>query len=85
MYSPVYSPLFEKAIKKFPKKEQIKIIEKIESVLENPCKFSIKLEATKPVIYRLRAGEYRVFFGIDDTEKLMKIAKVERRTTQTYH
>ena len=84
MYSPTYSPRFEKAIKKFPKKEQVKIIEKIESVLENPRQFSIKLATTKPTVYRLRVGEYRVFFGLDDIERLMKIAKVERRTTQTY-
>ena len=84
MYRPVYTRRFEKEIKKFPKKEQIKILEKIESILEDPRQFSIKLETTKPAVYRLRAGEYRIFFGLDDTEKLMKIAKVERRTTQTY-
>lgn len=75
MYSPTYSRRFEKEIKNFPKKEQIKILEKIESVLENPREISIKLETTKPAVYRLRAGEYRIFFGLDD---------VERRTTQTY-
>lgn len=85
MYRPVYSQRFEKELKKFPKKEQVKIIEKVESVLENPRKFSVKLEATNPSIYRLRAGEYRIFFGLDDKEKTMKIAKAERRTSQTYN
>ncbi|OGE29513.1 hypothetical protein A2867_00910 [Candidatus Daviesbacteria bacterium RIFCSPHIGHO2_01_FULL_40_11] len=84
MYRPTYTRRFEKEIKKFPKKEQVGILEKIESILENPRKFSIKLETTQPTVYRLRAGEYRIFFGLDDREKIMKIAKVERRTTQTY-
>ncbi|KKT81582.1 hypothetical protein A2617_04650 [Candidatus Daviesbacteria bacterium RIFOXYD1_FULL_41_10] len=84
MYHPVYTRNFEKEIKKIPKKEQIKILEKIESILENPRQFNIKLETTKPVVYRLRAGEYRIFFGLDDREKIIKIAKVTRRTTQTY-
>ena len=77
-------PGFIESIYKFPKKEQVGILEKIESILENPRKFSIKLETTQPTVYRLRAGEYRIFFGLDDREKIMKIAKVERRTTQTY-
>ena len=84
MYRPTYTRRFEKEIKKFPKKERIKIIEKIESILENPREFSIKLETTRPVVYRLRSGEYRIFFGLDDIEKIMKIIKVERRTTQIY-
>lgn len=84
MYRPVYSRRFAKEIKKFPQKEQIKIIQKIESALENPRQFSIKLETTNPAVYRLRAGEYRIFFGLDNIEKIMKIVKVERRTSQTY-
>lgn len=84
MYSPLYTKRFKKQIKKFPKKEQIKILEKIEVILENPRKSSIKLEGTRPIIYRLRVGEYRVFFGIDDVGKVMEITDVERRTTQTY-
>lgn len=81
MYRPVYTRNFEKEIKKFPKKEQIKILKKIESILDNPRQFSIKLETTNPAVYRLRAGEYRIFFGLNDKEKTMKIVKVERRTT----
>jgi len=85
MYRPIYSNHFEKEFKKFRKKEQVKILEKIEFVSENPRQFSIKLETTNPTVYRLRAGEYRIFFGLNDKEKTMKIVKVERRTTQTYH
>ncbi len=84
MYRPTYTKRFEKEIKKIPKKEQIKILEKIESILDNPQEFCIKLENTKPAVYRLRAGEYRVFFGLDDKEKLIKVTDVDRRTTQTY-
>lgn len=85
MYRPIYTHHFEKEIKKFPKKEQVKIMANIESALDNPRKASIKLEATNPAVYRLRAGEYRIFFGLDDGEKIMKIVKVECRTTKTYN
>lgn len=84
MYTPVYSKRFEKQIKKFPKKEQLRIMEKIISCLVNPLQNSIKLETTKPPIYRLRAGEYRVFFELDDPTKTVIVSDVKRRTTQTY-
>ena len=84
MYQTLFTKRFEKQIKKFPKKEQLKILEKISSVTINPRLLSIKLESTNPPVYRLRAGEYRVFFEINDVKKTMKITDVDRRTTQTY-
>ena len=84
MYKPVYSKRFIKQIQKFPIKEQTKILDKISSVLSNPRKFAIKMEATSPSIYRLRVGEYRVFFELDDEQKIMQTTDVKRRTTQTY-
>lgn len=84
MYSPLYNKRFEKQIQKFPKKEQIKILEKIIKCLENPRQHSIKLATTQPPIYRLRGGEYRIFFELDNQKQIMIITDVERRTTQTY-
>ena len=83
MYKPVYSKRLEKQIRKFPKKEQLKILEKIAAILEDPRAASIKIVTTNPSIYRLRAGEYRVFFELGN-QSTMIITDVERRTTQTY-
>lgn len=85
MYKPLFTEKFEKQIKKFPKKEQLKILDKISDSTANPRSFSIKLESTKPVVYRLRSGEYRIFFELNDSNKIMKITDVKRHTTQTYH
>lgn len=84
MYKPFYSKRFEKQIQKFPKKEQLKILEKIIKCLENPRQYSIKLSTTQPPVYRLRVGEYRVFFELDNQIQIMIVTDVERRTTQTY-
>lgn len=84
MYKPVYSKRFGKQIQKFPEKERKRIIEKIIDCLSNPLQYSIKLETTKPPVYRLRAGEYRVFFELDNLTKTIIVTNVERRTTQTY-
>ena len=61
MYQPLFTKRFEKQIKKFPKKEQLKILDKISAATPNPRIISIKLESTNPPVYRLRAGEYRIF------------------------
>ena len=84
MYQHLFTKRFEKQIKKFPKKEQLKILDKISATAPNPRLSSIKLESTNPSVYRLRAGEYRVFFEINDVSKIIKITDVKRRTTQTY-
>ena len=84
MYQPLFTKRFEKQIKKFPKKEQLKILDKISAATPNPRIISIKLESTNPPVYRLRAGEYRIFFEINDARKTMEITDVNRRTTQTY-
>ena len=84
MYKPLYTRGFEKEIKKFPKREQDKILAKMESIVDDPRKYATKLETTKPPIYKLRVGEYRVFFGIDSINKTIDIIHTERRTTQTY-
>lgn len=84
MYQSLFSKRFEKQIKKFPKQEQLKILEKISGAASNPRLSSTKLESTKPPVYRLRAGEYRIFLELNDENQIMKITDVKRRTTQTY-
>ncbi len=84
MYQASFTKRFKKQILKFPKKEQIKIVAKIEASLTNPRQSATKLEDTAPTIYRIRVGEYRIFFEINDTTQIMEITDVKRRTTQTY-
>ncbi len=84
MYQPLFAKKFEKQLKKIPNSEQLKILEKITAIASDPRKFSTKLETTKPPVYRLRVGDYRVFFEINDEKLIMQITDVKRRTTQTY-
>ncbi len=84
MYRAVLTRRFKKQIFKFPRKEQIKIIAKIESGLSNPRQSAVKLEDTSPPVYRIRSGEYRIFFEVDDLKQIMEITDVKRRTTRTY-
>lgn len=84
IYKASFTKRFKKQILKLPKKEQIKILAKIEAALNNPRQSAIKLEDTSPPIYRIRTGEYRIFFQINNLQQIMEITDVKLRTTQTY-
>ena len=84
MYKPFYSKQFQKQIKAFPQKEQIKILKKVKNSLADPRQAGTKLITTKPPVYKFRAGEYRIFFELDNQTKTIIITSVVRRTTQTY-
>jgi len=35
-------------------------------------------------MYRLRVGEYRVLYAVFDSERIVKVGDVDRRTSGTY-
>lgn len=67
----------EKKIAKLPKKDKVRIVGAIDSLVENPrpdgCK---KLQGNrKPPLYRVRAGNYRIIYSIQD--EILRILVVE--------
>lgn len=85
MFSLVYSPRAEKSIRRLPKEYQKLILEKIQVLSGNPRPRGYdKIAARKPPLYRIRIGDYRVFYFIDEDEKQTIIVDIVRRTTTTY-
>ena len=85
MYSLAYSPRAEKAITKFPRDYQKLITSKIVSLSENPRPRGYdKIEAANPPLYRVRIGNYRVFYFINDVMKEVLVVDVRRGTSVTY-
>ena len=86
MFSLLYSPKAEKALKKFPKEYQRLILKKVLILKENPKPRGYdKIAARIPPAYRIRIGDYRVFYFIVEERKQVIIVDIKRRTTQTYH
>lgn len=68
----------EKELGKIPKKELIKILNKIESLSNNPYPVgSIKL--TNEEKYRIRVGNYRVLYKVEDNILTVFVVKVGHR------
>ena len=86
MYQVIFSKPALKSLKRIPAEYQIKIKAGSEKLRINPFILDLrKLGPEYNATHRLRIGNYRLFLQIDTTLKVIKIAEIERRTSQTYH
>jgi mRNA interferase RelE/StbE len=68
----------KKELSNLPDKEHDKIIEHLQSLESNPRPFGAeKLKGRKE--YKLRVGNYRIIYGIDDTNKEVVIYLIDDR------
>lgn len=80
MYEIVFDKEANKALKKLPKHEQVRIIEKIVALGENPRPNGIvALQGNWAGYYRFRAGNYRVIYEVFDEKLIILIIKVAHR------
>lgn len=86
MFNLIYSPKAKKSLKKIPPDYQKLILKKTPILKENPKPRGFdKIAAKNPPLYRIRIGDYRVFYFIDEEIKTVIIVDVIRRTSQTYN
>ncbi|MGA1794181.1 MAG: type II toxin-antitoxin system RelE family toxin [Thermoplasmatota archaeon] len=72
-----------KEMKILPNEDQVRIKEKVRSILmENP--YPTGKNDVKKILgskfWRLRVGDYRVFFDIDEEEKIVYILSIRHRS-----
>lgn len=68
-YQAIYLPKAEKFFKKQPKNISQLIFQKIQSVVENPHGF------------RLRIGDFRVIYILDEETKRLIVTKIDHRSS----
>ncbi len=80
MYLITVKPSARKELKKLPASIATPIARKIDSLAKNPrpegCK---KLVANKEELWRVRVGDYRILYAIDDSIKIVDIHHVGNR------
>ncbi len=70
----------EKSLEKVPKKDRLKIIEKIDALEQDPMPLgSIKLQCHKEALYRIRSGDYRVIYSIKKDILLVLVVEIGHR------
>ncbi|MBW8049663.1 MAG: type II toxin-antitoxin system RelE/ParE family toxin [Cytophagales bacterium] len=77
-YNIIIKPAAQHDLDKLPVKEVVRIALRIQTLEDNPRPFGIqKLSVDEG--YRIRSGNYRILFEIDDKEKLIFIYRIKHR------
>lgn len=77
-YKVLIKPSVFKDIDKIPKKNRKKIIDKIRGLSSDPWpQGSIKLSGEEK--YRVRQGNYRILYHINDGELIVSVVKIRHR------
>ncbi len=84
--------VFAKAIRKIPPKERLRISEGLDRLATSPRSQSKSFKSLKGVIpifgylaqYRLRVGDYRILYDVDDARRKVILLAIRRRNEQTY-
>ena len=59
--------------------EKEKTIEKIKKLRDSPLRESVKIQGRKEELYRIRVGNYRILYYIDQKSSTIFILKIDRR------
>jgi mRNA interferase RelE/StbE len=69
----------EKDFEKLPSEIAGAVRRKMDSLAENPRPHDSKKVKAMPGYLRIRSGEYRILYQIDDKEKLAIVARIRHR------
>jgi mRNA interferase RelE/StbE len=72
-------PAAVRNLKKLPSKLQKRIATKINSLHENPRPAAVEKLSEHTNIYRIRVGDYRIFYEIQDDLCLVLVALIQAR------
>ncbi len=79
-YNILLSSSAVKQLSKLPRSIQERIGRRIEVLALNPRPpGSVKLEGTEEAIYRIRVGDYRVLYEIDDEGLTVRVPRIGHR------
>ena len=80
MYTVDFEEKVEDSMKKFPKHDRKAVYDKIDSLKENPRSIGVDtLKGQWKGFFRVRAGNYRVIYTIQDEKLLILVVKVAKR------
>jgi mRNA interferase RelE/StbE len=68
-----------KQLKRLPKAQQKKLLDKIDSLTEDPRPFGYKKLFYYTDYFRVRVGNYRIIYMIEDAKLLVLIAEITDR------
>jgi mRNA interferase RelE/StbE len=78
-YQLIILPKAEKELKKLPKKDFIRIDEIILGLASNPRPVGCKKLQGHADTYRIRSGDYRIVYNIEDDHLIVQVIRIANR------
>ena len=78
-YNILISASAEKALKKIPKKDRIKIVRLIQTLAISPFPQGVRKLMDEQSVYRVRQGNYRVIYELKNKKLIILILKIGHR------
>ncbi len=80
-----WQPKALKQLRKFKDKAVItRVTNSVQKLIGFPDVPNVKALSSHEYQYRLRVGDYRVFFNVDDVIEIISIEEVKKRDERTY-
>jgi len=79
VYEIIFEGKAEKDLLGLPKEILKKLDDKIQQLKKNPRPYGVKKLMYKVEGWRIRIGDYRVLYQIDDDKKLVKVYRIKHR------
>lgn len=78
-YSILLAPPVERQIKSLTDSVQNRIVKRLKSLRENPRPQGVKKLAGEEDFYRIREGDYRIIYTIQDKKLIVLVVKIGNR------
>ncbi len=78
-YAVLLAPPAERQLKSLTHSVQKRIVKRLKSLRENPRPQGVKKLAWEEGLYRIREGDYRIIYTIQDKELIVLIVKIGDR------
>ena len=79
MYAVHYSNRAESEVRKLPRGAQLRILRKVEGLKDNPRPYGVRKIEGSDDLYRIRDGDYRIIYAIDDRRGSVMVWGVAHR------
>lgn len=78
-YSILLAPPAERQLKALAEPAQKRIVKRLKSLRENPRPHSVKKLVGEEDLYRIREGDYRIVYTIQDKKLIVLVVKIGDR------
>ena len=79
IYSIVFARSARKDLEKLDRTIALRVLKKTEDLLKNPRPVGCKKLSGQNSLWRIRSGDYRIVYSIDDVKRIIDVSMIRHR------